>query len=135
MDDLFLKIIKGEVPSEKIYEDDNTFAFLDIKPNNPGHTLVVPKKYSRNILDITEDDWIALMKTVRTLAPIIKDAVNATGVNVYMNNEPSAFQEIFHTHVHIIPRHSDDGFHPWGGTPYEGNKMKEIGETIRARIV
>lgn len=135
MDDLFLKIIQGEIPSEKIYEDDKTFAFLDINPNNPGHTLVVPKKYSRNILDIAEEDWIALMKTVHKLAPSVKDAVGATGVNIYMNNESSAFQEVFHTHVHIIPRHDNDGYRPWSGTPYQEGEMEKIGETIRARIV
>ena len=134
MEDLFLKIIRGEIPSEKIYEDENTYAFLDIKPNNPGHTLVVPKKYSRNIFDITENDWIAVMETVRKLAPTIKEAVHADGVNVHMNNEPAAFQEVFHSHVHIIPRFKDDGFKPFGGTPYVEGGAKKIGEKIRTLL-
>jgi len=131
MTDLFLKIINGDISSEKIYEDDKTFAFLDANPNNPGHTLVVPKVHSRNILDITDEDWSALMKTVRMLAPVVKEAMGATGVNVYMNNEESAFQVVFHTHVHIIPRHDGDGFYPWKGTPYTDDESKQIGEKIR----
>lgn len=131
MKDLFLKIIRGDIPSEKIYEDEKTYAFLDIKPIHPGHTLVVPKNYSRNILDIKDEDWGALMKTVRKLTPIIKEAMGATGVNVYLNNESSAFQEVFHTHVHIIPRHDNDGFHPWGGGAYSTGEEKEVGEKIR----
>ncbi len=131
MNDLFLKIIKGDIPSEKIYEDDKTYAFLEINPNNPGHTLVIPKVHSRNILDIKEEDWVALMDTVRKLAPVIKESMGATGVNVYMNNEASAFQEVFHTHVHIIPRHDEDGFLPWKGAPYKDGEMKKIGDKIR----
>ncbi len=134
MNDLFLKIIKGEIPSEKIYEDDKTYAFLDINPNNIGHTLVIPKVHSRNILDIKEEDFKALMKTVRKLTPIIREAVNATGINVYMNNEASAFQEVFHTHVHIIPRYDEDGYRPWKGTPYKDNEIEKIGYSIRKLI-
>ncbi|MAF59398.1 MAG: HIT family protein [Candidatus Pacebacteria bacterium] len=133
--DLFLKIIAGEVPSEKVYEDEHTFAFLDINPNNPGHTLVVPKKYSRNIIDIEEEDWLNLMKTARKLAPIIMKAMGATGVNVYMNNEPSAFQVIFYTHVHIIPRHDDDRLEVWKGRPYKSEEeQKEVADKIRSLL-
>ncbi|MCW9054506.1 MAG: HIT family protein [Candidatus Pacebacteria bacterium] len=134
MDDLFDKIIRGDVPSEKIYEDEYTYAFLDINPNNPGHTLVVPKVHSTNVLDITEDDWVHLMKTVRLLAPKVKEAMEADGVHVYMNNEPTAFQEIMHTHVHIIPRHKGDGFHPWKGTPYSSEEISKVGDAIRALL-
>ncbi|MFC1730830.1 HIT family protein [candidate division KSB1 bacterium] len=134
MNDLFLKIIKGEIPSEKIYEDDKTYAFLDINPNNPGHTLVIPKESSRNIFDIKEEDWQALMETVRKLAPSIKEAMQADGINIHMNNEPAAFQEVFHTHIHIIPRFKDDGFKPFGGTPYKEGEEKRVGEKIRSII-
>ncbi|MBL7045451.1 MAG: HIT family protein [Parcubacteria group bacterium] len=133
--DLFLKIIAGEVPSEKVYEDEHTFAFLDIRPNNPGHALVVPKKYSRNILDIEEEDWIHLMKTTRKLAPKIMEAMDATGVNVYMNNEHSAFQMVFHTHIHIIPRHDNDGLEIWKGKPYKNKEEeRETADKIRALL-
>lgn len=131
MDDLFDRIISGEIPSEKVYEDEYTLAFLDINPNNPGHTLVVPKVHSTNILDITEEDWRHLMETVRKITPAVRDAVGATGVNVYMNNDASAFQVIFHTHIHIIPRHDGDGFEPWKGTLYKEGEAKRIAEQIK----
>ena len=134
MKDLFLKIIKGELPSEKIYEDDKTYAFLDINPTNRGHTLVVPKNYSENLYDIKEEDWIAVMKTARLLAPKIKEAVKADGINIIMNNEKSAGQLVFHTHVHIVPRYETDEFKHWKGKPYKSEEMTEIGEKIRTLI-
>lgn len=134
MNDLFLKIIKGELPSEKIYEDEKTYAFLDINPTNPGHTLVVPKNYSENIYDINDKDWIAVMNTVRILAPKIKEALNAEGINIIMNNEKSAGQIVFHSHVHIVPRYETDGFKHWKGTPYKDGEIEKVGEKIRRNI-
>ncbi|HEC33056.1 MAG TPA: HIT family protein [Candidatus Kaiserbacteria bacterium] len=132
MKDLFIKIINGELPSEKIYEDDMTYAFLDINPTNKGHTLVVPKNHSENIYDIKEEDWTAVMKTVRLLSPKIKKALNADGINIIMNNEKSAGQLVPHSHVHIIPRYEADGFKHWKGTPYQEGEMERIGEKIRS---
>ncbi|HYF29358.1 MAG TPA: HIT family protein, partial [Candidatus Paceibacterota bacterium] len=107
---IFEKIVAREIPANIVYEDEETLAFLDIAPNNPGHTLVIPKAHSRNLLDISEESWLAVMRAVRKLAPIIKEAVGADGINLAMNNEPAAGQIVFHTHVHIIPRHEGDGF-------------------------
>jgi histidine triad (HIT) family protein len=135
MEDLFLKIIKGEIPSEKIYEDDKTYAFLDINPTNQGHTLVVPKNYSRNIYDIDVEDWIALMSVVHKLAPKIKKAVGADGVNIIMNNEKPAGQLVFHSHVHIVPRYKIDGFKNWKGTPYKEGEIEKIGKKIRDNLI
>lgn len=132
MDDcLFCKIIAGEIPSQKVYEDEKTFAFLDINPVNHGHTLVVPKKHSENIYDIDESDWIAVMKTTKMLASKIKEAVEADGINIEMNNDTAAGQIVFHTHVHIVPRIDDDGFRHWPGTPYKDRGAEEIAEKIR----
>ena len=134
MKDLFSKIIKGDIPSEKIYEDDRTYAFLDINPTNPGHTLVVPKAHSRNMLDIKDEDWMAVARTVRMLAPKIKDALGAEGINIIINNEESAGQLVFHTHVHIIPRYQTDGFKHWKGEPYNDGEMERVGEKIRCLL-
>lgn len=133
-DDLFLKIIAGELPSEKVYEDERTFAFLDINPTNIGHTLVVPKIRSRNIADIAEEDWLAVMKTAHMLAPKIKEAVGADGVNIIMNNERAAGQLIFHSHVHIVPRFGGDGYKHWKGEPYKEGEMQNVGKKIRASL-
>jgi len=135
MDDcLFCKIIAGKIPSQKIYEDDETFAFLDINPVNPGHTLVVPKKHSVNLYEIEENDWLAVMKTIKMLAPKIKEGVGADGINIEMNNEKAAGQIVFHTHVHIVPRIDDDGFRHWPGTPYKDSEAEKVAEKISKLI-
>lgn len=114
-DCLFCKIIKGEIPSYKVYEDENTFAFLDINPNNIGHTLVVPKKHSRNILDIEKDDLCAVYETSKIIAKAIMKGLKVDGINIISNNEPAAGQLVFHSHVHIVPRLETDGFRHWQG--------------------
>ncbi len=133
-EDIFDKIIAREIPAEIIYEDKHTLAFLDITPNNPGHTLVIPKVHSRNVFDSAESDWLAVMKTVHYLAPHIRDAVGAAGVNINSNHEAGAGQAVFHTHVHIIPRHEGDGFRLWHGTKAEAEDLKTLGDTIRATL-
>lgn len=134
MDDLFLKIIRGEIPSHKVYEDEHTFAFLDIKPVGPGHTLVVPKTQSRNILEIPENEWLQLTKSVRIISRAIKEALNADGVNIIMNNEPAGHQVIFHSHVHIIPRFEGDGIKPWPQGEYKEGEVEEVAEKIRGAL-
>ncbi len=133
-DCLFCKIVAGEIPAKKIYEDEHTIAFLDINPINPGHTLVIPKKHSRNILDISCEDFIQVMEKVRKLAPAVKNASVAEGVNVHINNEPVAGQVIFHTHVHIIPRLQNDGKKMWLGNKYKENEEQLIAEKIKKEI-
>lgn len=134
MKDLFSKIIAGEIPSEKVYEDDKTYAFLDINPTNFGHTLVVPKNCSENIYDITDEDWVAIMRTVRMLAPKIKEALGAEGINIIMNNEQPAGQIVPYTHVHIIPRYKTDGFKHWKGVPYQEGEITKVGKKIRMSL-
>ena len=129
-DCLFCKIIKGEIPAEKIYEDEYTFAFLDIHPINRGHTLVIPKEHHPNIYSIKEEQYINLMKSVRTLAPKIKEALGADGINIGINNDRAAGQVIFHMHVHIIPRFTGDGHEHWHGNPYQEGEIATIGDII-----
>jgi histidine triad (HIT) family protein len=131
---IFSKIIKREIPAEIVYEDTDVLAFLDISPNNPGHTLVIPKTPTRNLLTIDADSWAKVMEVVRMLAPKIKEAVGAEGINLIMNNEPTAGQIVFHAHVHIIPRFSDDGYRHWEGHSYKDGDMAEVGRKIREVI-
>ena len=130
-DCLFCKIVAGEIPSHKVYEDDKFLAFLDINPINKGHTLVIPKEHSYNL--ITMDDELAgeMMKVIKKLAQHIKEKLNADGINIIFNNEKSAGQIIFHTHAHIIPRFEGDGFHHWPGKPYLENEANEILERLK----
>jgi len=131
---IFSKIIRKEIPAEIVYEDDDVLAFLDIAPNNPGHTLVIPKKPTRNLLTIDRESWAKVMEVVRMLAPMIQEAVGAEGINIMMNNEPVAGQIVFHAHVHIIPRFKDDGYKHWPGAKYKEGEMAEVGRKIREVI-
>ena len=133
-DCVFCKIISGTLPSEKIYEDEETFAFLDIKPVNPGHTLIVSKAHYRNIFDIPEPVWLSMMKTTHRLVPIIKESTNAGGINISMNNERPAHQLVFHAHVHVIPRFEGDPHKPWTGKEYKEGEKESIGEKIRMHV-
>ena len=129
-DCLFCKIVKGEVPSQKIYEDEDTFAFLDIHPINRGHTLVIPKTHHENMFAAPEEVFTKLMATVHLLAPKVKQAVGAEGINIGINNEAAAGQLVFHIHVHIIPRWSDDGHAQWHGNPYQDGEIGTIRDII-----
>ncbi len=128
---VFAKIIRREIPAEIIYEDDHTIAFLDAHPNHPGHSLVVPKKWSRNILDIDPETLSAVMTTVQKVSLAVKEGVGADGINVYMNNEPAAGQAVFHTHIHVIPRYENDGLTPFPQTSYAPGEKEAVAEKIR----
>lgn len=101
---LFCKIAQHEIPSTVVYEDENTIAFLDIRPNDPGHTLVVPKLHSENIYTISDESLCETISIAKKIAGAIKKGLGASGINITMNNEPAAGQIIFHSHFHIIPR-------------------------------
>ncbi len=130
-DCLFCKIVAGEIPSQKIFEDENFLAFLDINPVNLGHTLVIPKKHSRNILEMDDKLLGEMMILVKKLTNHIKDNLNADGINIMSNNEAEGGQIIFHTHIHIIPRFSGDGFKHWKGKEYPKEEITKVVEKIK----
>ena len=107
-DCIFCKIISGEVPSKKIFDDDTAIAFLDINPANKGHCLVIPKKHSQNIYDIEDRDLEKLIIITKNLAKLLKDKLACNGVNIIQNNEKHAGQIVAHFHIHIIPRYEND---------------------------
>jgi len=100
----FAKILRGELPSHKVYEDDGAFAFLDIMPRTPGHTLVIPKTPARNILDVAPDDFVHVMKVVQKIARAGMKVFQADGITVQQFSEPAGGQVVFHLHVHVMPR-------------------------------
>lgn len=135
MDTIFSKIISGEIPCEKIYEDENVFAFLDINPVNPGHTLVVPKKWSSGFLDADEETICKLFLIIQKVAKAIKAATGAEGINIMQNEGAAAGQKVFHLHFHVIPRFSNDGFEHWYGKGYQSEGQKaEVAEKIRKML-
>lgn len=129
---LFMKIVRREVPAEIVYEDEHTLAFLDISPTAPGHTLVVPKKPFRNIFDVDEEAFLAVMRTVRKIAPAVRDAVGAKGIQINSNHEQAGGQVIFHLHMHLIPRHDRGEFEFWPTGTYQEGEAEEIAKKIRA---
>ena len=101
---VFAKILRGELPAHKVYEDAKVFAFLDIMPRAPGHTLVVPKAPARTILDVAPDDLAHLFKVTQTISRAAVKVFEADGLTIQQFNEPAGGQVVFHVHVHVIPR-------------------------------
>jgi len=128
---IFCKIIKKEIPHNKIYEDKNVIAFLDAFPVNKGHTLILPKKHFKNIYEIPEKTLWEVMKLAKKLSITIKKTMKADGINVYMNNEEAAGQVIDHLHVHIIPRIKGDGYGYWKNKKsYTDKEMSQVTKKI-----
>ena len=107
-DCIFCKIVAGEIPASKVYEDDHFLAFLDISQVTPGHTLVIPKKHARNLLKMTPDETAALFNIVSRVTKKVEGATQPQGMNIISNMEEIAGQSVFHTHVHILPRYSQE---------------------------
>lgn len=106
---IFQRIIAGEVPHRKLYEDDLVFAFLDAFPNHPGHSLVIPKEPHRDIFELPDATAARMFQVACDLAKAIKEAAGADGINIAMNNGVAAGQVVFHAHLHVIPRRENDG--------------------------
>jgi len=104
---IFEKIIDGEIPSYKIYEDEHVYSFLDVFPITKGHTLVIPKKHSRNIFDCDPETAANIGRVLPKIANAVKEAYGCDGVNIFQNNEEYAGQSVFHLHFHIVPRYKD----------------------------
>lgn len=104
-DNIFAKILREELPCEKVYEDDETFAFMDIMPRADGHTLVIPKTPCRNVLDASPAQLAAVMAAVQRIARAALTAYDAEGVTLQQFNEDAGGQEVYHLHFHILPRH------------------------------
>ena len=123
---LFCDIIKGDIPSHKIYEDEHTYAFLDISDDCVGHTLVVPKKHYENMLDVDSDTVNNVMATVTKLARHYVDNCGFTGVNILNNSGVDAMQSVMHLHVHIMPRKADDGVVMYSLKEKMGSNLAEV---------
>src|SRR5690625_1429190 len=128
-DCLFCKIIDGEIPSAKVYEDEHVYAFLDISQVTKGHTLVIPKQHTRNIYDTPADVAKELFARVPKIANAIKDAYNPIGINLLNNNEKPASQSVFHLHIHLIPKYKEDeGFSPIWPTHEDDYTLEDLNE-------
>lgn len=123
---IFCKIVSKDFPTYEIYEDAKTLAFLDIKPVNPGHTLVIPKKHYANIEEVEAEDLCALILTVKKIARLLKEKLGVPDYNILENNGPIAGQNVPHLHFHIIPRHEGDPRILWPQSEYAPGQAEEI---------
>lgn len=132
---IFCKIIRGQVPSFKLYENDKTFAFMDINPITPGHALIVPKFHARDIFE-TPDEWVgAAMVTTRRIARAVQATVQPYGMNIVQANGPGAKQSVFHLHIHVVPRLKDDNLSMnWPINPGDKDAVAALAERIRANL-
>ncbi len=134
MPSIFSKIISREIPAHIVYEDENTIAFLDINPVNPGHTLVVPKNEKENLLESSEEDLLRVIQVVRKIAPAIVKAVGAEGFNTETNTGEASGQSVLHTHFHIIPRFINDGHMPWAHTSMDKDELAQVAMKIKNNL-
>ena len=135
-DCIFCKIVKKEIPAEIVYEDENYLAFMDIKPINPGHTLLVPKAHARTFLDFggLASKNAELVTVLMKIGNAVKIATKGEGLNVSTNVEQAAGQIIFHTHFHIIPRFLNDGLIHWPHKEYKEGEASQIASQIRTHL-
>ena len=132
-DNIFAKILRGEIPNVTVYEDDATLCFMDIFPRSEGHCLVIPKTPCRNLLDATPEQLAACMKTANKVANAAKRAFDADGITLLQFSEAAGGQEVFHLHFHIHPRHAGDSLRP-PGQQGDMEKIKANADRIIAEL-
>jgi histidine triad (HIT) family protein len=131
---IFAKILRGELPAHKVLEDDKVLAFLDIMPRAPGHTLVIPKAPARTIIDIAPDDLAYVIKATQTIARAAMTVFAADGLTVQQFNEPAGGQVVFHLHVHVIPRKNGVALKPPASTMADPAELSEQAAMLAAAL-
>ncbi len=131
---VFAKILRGEAPAHKVYEDDATLAFMDIMPQTKGHTLVIPRAEAENIFDLSPEMLAATIKTTQRVAGAVRAAFQPAGVMIGQLNGAMAGQTVFHLHFHVIPRYESGGFRFHGVPPEDPGVLAEHAAAIRAHI-
>ncbi|PIS15137.1 hypothetical protein COT63_01505 [Candidatus Shapirobacteria bacterium CG09_land_8_20_14_0_10_38_17] len=127
---IFCQIVNGKIPAEKIYEDNNTLAFLDINPLCRGHVLVIPKKHYENIFDLPSKELINLIATAQKIAQMIKKNLGATGINLLHASGKDAQQSVFHFHIHVVPRYPNDGLNTWPSSRYQEKDLRKVKKAL-----
>jgi histidine triad (HIT) family protein len=133
-DCIFCKIVAGELPSFKVFEDESTLSFLSIEPINTGHTLVIPKEHVPNVFEASPEVWRDAQETVRKVAHAVERGMQADGVNINMNNREHAGQVVDHFHIHIIPRYAGDGLVHWPEHPIAEGEGVEVSLKIASAL-
>jgi len=131
-DNIFAKILRGEIPCVKVYENDKTLAFMDVMPEADGHVLVVPKEPAENILDLSADGMAAMMATTQKIAKAVDKALKPGGILLKQYNRAPAGQSVFHVHFHIVPRQEGVPLAPHGKVMVEASVLEPIAAKIRS---
>jgi histidine triad (HIT) family protein len=131
---IFCKIIAGDIPAEKIYENHHSIAFLDIQPVNFGHALIVPKEHHDVFLNTPHEVLCDIMEAAKKVATAIIAATGADGFNLTLNNGEAAGQAVFHTHFHVIPRFKDDGLKHWAHKNYGAGEAEALALKIKEKL-
>ncbi len=133
MECIFCRIVAGDIPSHKVYEDDTTLAFLDISPGSRGHTLVIPKQHAPDLISLSDDTLCAVARTTQHVAKLLFDVVKPDGMNILQNNGSPAGQTVFHYHVHLIPRwEGDHAVGLWRPGTTDHAALAQLAEELRA---
>jgi histidine triad (HIT) family protein len=131
-DCIFCKVLAGEIPSEKVYEDEHAVAVMDINPWTRGHLVVFPRKHAANVFEIEDAELERVIVAVKRVAAKVREALDPDGVNLLQSNGPAAWQTIFHLHFHVIPRYDDDPLElPTRPQPASPEELAEVAEEIR----
>jgi histidine triad (HIT) family protein len=133
-DNIFAKILRGEIPCVKVYEDDKTLAFMDVMPEADGHVLVIPKEGAENILDLSSHGMAAMMATTQEVAKAVDKALSPDGILLKQYNRAAAGQSVFHVHFHIVPRWEDMPMAPHGKAMVEAAQLEPIAAKIRSAL-
>ncbi len=134
-DCLFCRIIAGEIPSQRIYEDEHTFAFMDINPASAGHALIIPKEHARSIHDVSPEAMAATALSAQKVANAVRDTLAPDGINLLQCNESAAGQTVFHFHLHVIPRSEGDGLGlGWPISPGDMDAIAGLATHLRTKL-
>jgi len=133
-DNIFAKILRGEIPAVTVYEDERTLAIMDVMPQSPGHMLVIPKSAAENLYDLPPEAGNAVLATVQKLAAAVRDGMSADGIMINQFNGPVAGQTVFHFHMHIVPRYQDVPLRRHTGDMENIDVLESQAEKIRAAL-
>jgi histidine triad (HIT) family protein len=128
---IFCKIINGEIPAKKVYEDEKVLAFLDVNPISKGHTLIIPKAHFENIFDIKDDNLKEIISEGKKISMLLKEKLNADGVNLLHASGKDAQQSVFHFHLHVVPRYSGDELDTWPKSSYKELNFDEVIQKLK----
>jgi histidine triad (HIT) family protein len=133
-DNIFAKILAGQIPCVKVFEDEKTLAFMDVMPEAEGHVLVIPKEGAENILDLSPDGMAAMMATTQKVAKAVDKALIPDGILLKQYNRAAAGQSVFHVHFHVLPRWEGAALAPHGKVMVEAAKLEPIAAKIRSAL-